>query len=441
MKNFITKTFLLLFLSVSTVSCKTGQAALERLSFKEQLQVLFPSASISAMQVNDHFKEAYQLVLKQPLDRQNPSKGTFNHYIYVSHAGYGQPTVLVTEGYSAKPRTYELSHILKSNQVMVEYRFYGKSRPNPIPWDYLKNDQAVEDYHAIVKKLKRLYKNKWISTGISKGGETVLIYRSKYPKDIDVAVPYVAPLINTQEDIRTTNLINSVGSEDCRKKIIDFQRLVLNNREGVLAEMKLYAEEKKMAFTKVSLEEALEYAVLEFPFSFWQWGKVCEEIPNAKTDPQGLFEYLNKTVPISFYNDKTYYDLLPSYYQHMTELGYYGFDFSPVKELLKVVKSTSNSRFAPKGVALTYNPGYIKAVRNYVEQKGEKILYIYGAHDPWGACAPEPKSNIDALKMVLENGDHSTRIKHFSKADRQKIYDKLQLWLGSGVQIVPLNIK
>ena len=47
-----------------------------------------------------------------------------------------------------------MSKILKGNQLIVEYRFYGKSRPNPTPWEYLKNDQAIADYHSIVTKLK-----------------------------------------------------------------------------------------------------------------------------------------------------------------------------------------------------------------------------------------------------------------------------------------------
>ena len=45
-----------------------------------------------------------------------------------------------------------------------------KSIFNLIRWQYLKNDLAIEDYHKILTKLKRLYTGKWISTGISKGG-------------------------------------------------------------------------------------------------------------------------------------------------------------------------------------------------------------------------------------------------------------------------------
>ncbi|WP_111706400.1 S28 family serine protease [Lutibacter citreus] len=437
--KFLRPLLLLIIISASTIGCRIKLEPVEILTFQQKIEKLFPNAQITKMEVKDHFTKAYQIVLEQPLDHKNPDVGTFKHYMYLSHIDEAKPTVIVTEGYNAVPRTYELSKILKGNQVQVEYRFYGKSRPDSIPWQYLKNDQAIEDYHAIVTKLKRLYTGKWISTGISKGGETVLIYKSIYPWDVEVAVPYVAPLINTQEDPKTEQHIKTVGSDACRAKITQFQRQVLMKRDSVLNEILKYAEGKNMKFTELSTNEALEYAVLEFPFSFWQWGGNCDEIPTKNATSKELFNYINKIVGISFYNDKTYYNLLPSYYQHITELGYYGFDTEPVKDLLKVVKKPTNLRFAPKNVDLTYNPSYIKNVRDFVENKGKKILYIYGEYDTWGACAPNPKPHVDALKMVLKGGSHRTRIKDFSEEDQQLIYDKLQNWLGYSVTIFPLT--
>ena len=123
----------------------------------------------------------------------------------------------------------------------------------------------------------------------------------------------------------------------------------------------------------------------------------------------------------------------------MTELGYYGFDVEPVKDLLKVVLKPTNLRFAPKNVDLTYNPNYINEVRDFVENQGKKILYIYGEFDTWGACAPTPKPHVDALKMILKEGSHKTRIKDFSVEEQQRIYDKLQNWLGYSVTIFPLE--
>jgi hypothetical protein len=427
-------------LSFSIVSCKVvALDSVEILTFEQKLSTLFPTAKITEMEAKDHFTKAFQIVLDQPLDHKNPAAGTFKHYVYLSHTDTKMPTVLVTEGYNANPGTYELSKIFKGNQVQVEYRFYGKSRPDTISWQYLKNDQAVEDYHKLVTKLKRLYTGKWISTGISKGGETVLIYKSKYPWDVEVAVPYVAPLIDGQEDKRTEDHINTVGSDVCREKIAEFQRNVLKNREAILGEITNYATAKNMGFKELSVEEALEYAVLEFPFSFWQWGGNCNEIPTESATAAAMFKYINNIVGISFYNDQTYTELLPSYYQHLTELGYYGFDTKPVKDLLKVVLEPTNRRFAPENVDLTYDSNYINEVRDFVENKGNKILYIYGEYDTWGACAPNPKSHVNALKMVLKEGSHKTRIADFSKEDQKLIYDKLQNWLGYSVTIFPLD--
>lgn len=435
----IKKIVLLLFVSIAMVSCFSEKPELEGVTFKEQLEVLFPQARIDSVKINHHFTGAFELTIEQPLDHSNLKAGTFEHHIYVSHSAYNNPTVLVTEGYNARHQTYELSKLLKANQVQVEYRFYGKSRPEIIQWKYLKNDAAVADYHAIVTKLKRIYKGKWLSTGISKGGETVLIYKSKYPNDIDVAVPYVAPLIHTQQDKRTNDLINSVGTIACRENIQKFQRAVLKNRKRVMDELKKYATAKNVSFTKMPIDEALEHAVLEFPFSFWQWGSNCEEIPSEKAPPKELFAYLKKVAGFYLFSDAGIYNYLPSFYQHMTELGYYGYDFTPVSDLLEYVKTPSLAFFGPQDVALDYNSSYIKEVRTYVENNGNKILYIYGGNDPWGACAPSPKPEVDALKMVLKGGHHGTRINHFSKEDQQKIYAKLQDWLGDDVKMFPIK--
>jgi hypothetical protein len=396
---------------------------------QKKLIELFPQVEITTMKNLDGYTESYQLVLEEPLDHKHPENGTFKHFIYLSHTDFNSPTVIETEGYAARYVKNEVSKLLNANQVIVEYRFYGKSRPNPVQWQYLTNDQAIADYHNITTKLKELYKGKWISTGISKGGETTLIYKSKFPNDVDVAMPYVAPLINTQEDPRTVEHVKIVGTPECRAKVTHFQRALLQNREALLKEIKNYADKEKMTFTEVSIDEALEYGALEFPFSFWQWGGKCEDIPVEGASPAALFDYLNKIVGISTYNDEKYFDLLPSYYQHLSELGYYGFDFEPVSDLLKTVKSTSNSRFAPKEVAITYNPKYINKVRKYVETKGDKILYIYGGFDTWGSCAPTPNPSLDALKMVLPGGSHATRVKNFPKEDQEKIMKTLDRWL------------
>lgn len=419
----------LLLVVVIVLSPYCGSAQTTPILF-QKLTELFPKAEITAIENLEGYSESYQLILNEPLDHKNPQNGTFKHYMYLSHLDFSKPMVIETHGYSTNNIKSEVSKLVNANQIAVEYRFYGKSRPEPLPWEYLTNDQAIADYHDIVMKLKQLYTGKWISTGISKGGETALIYKSKYPNDVDVAMPYVAPLIDSTEDPRTINHTRTIGTAECRDKITAFQRAVLKNREAVLQEFQQYATTKKMSFTEVPYAEALEYAVLEFPFSFWQWGGHCNEIPPVTASPKELFDYLNVIVGLRTYNDKTYFNDLPSYYQHLSELGYYGFDLSPVADLLQIVKTTSNDRFAPKGVVIKYNPQYIKDVRKYVENKGDKILYIYGGYDTWFSCAPTPDPKFDALKMVLPTGSHKTRVKDFPEKDKALIMETLSRWLA-----------
>ena len=53
----------------------------------------------------------------------------------------------------------------------------------------------------------------------------------------------------------------------------------------------------------------------------------------------------------------------------MAELGYYDFDITPIKDLIKVVHLLINMRFNPKNITFSFCPDYIKKVR---------ALYIYG---------------------------------------------------------------
>jgi hypothetical protein len=414
--------------------CVTGRNVETDTSLRQKLSTIFPNSEITPIDNLEGYSQSYQIVLNEPLDHSHLEKGTFRHYIYLSHSSFNRDMVMVTEGYNARYVKNEVSTLLQTNQVIVEYRFYGKSKPTPVPWEYLTCDAAIEDYHAITLALKKLYSGKWIATGASKGGENTLIYRSKYPQDMDVSIPYVAPLINGPEDPRTQQHIQTVGAPACRAKIVDFQRRLLQNREAVLQEMNSFATVKNMQFTQVPMEEALEYAVLEFPFSFWQWGGVCKDIPDEHASAKQMFDYMNKLANIWLYSDQGYDELLPSFYQHLRELGYYGFDLNPVKDLLKIVKNSSNSRFAPRNVMITYDPNYIQKVREFVETKGNKILYIYGGYDTWYSCAPTPQPHVDALKMVLPQGSHATLIKNFSKEDQEKILQKLEHWLGHSAE-------
>lgn len=102
---------------------------------------------------------------------------------------------MATEGYKAfRRRVYEPTKLLNANQVTVEHRYYGSSVPYSIDYRYLNMKQATADLHKIKQLFSSIYKGKWISTGRSKGGVTTIFYRFFYPNDVDVSIPYVAPI-------------------------------------------------------------------------------------------------------------------------------------------------------------------------------------------------------------------------------------------------------
>jgi len=372
----------------------------------------------------------YQVDFRQALDHKNPDGASFIQRIYLTHLSYENPMVMVTEGYAAtQNRAYELSGLLRANQLLVEHRYFGKSKPKTKDWQYLTTRQAAADHHRIIESFKELYTQKWLTTGISKGGQTAIYHRYYYPDDVDVTVSYVAPLNFGVEDPRLTKFLNNVGSATCRKKIFEYQRRLLERREVLLPLMKWYCIGKGQKFD-IGREAAFEYAVLEYSFSFWQWGKDCRDIPGETASDDEMLQHLIDVVGFGLYTNEGMAYYHPFFYQAMTELGYYGFDTTGFRHLLKAAPRPSNAIFAPMQ-NLKFNPELNKDVRKWIRKSGDQILYIYGELDAWSATAVNPSAKTDALKIVMKNrAHHDARIRNMTSENRLKTMETLQGWLG-----------
>ena len=91
-------------------------------------------------------RESYDITFEQPLDHQNPKGAKFRQHVFISHVDYNKPVLLGTEGYAARGVSGgELQQMLGGNQVTVEHRFFGRSVPNPVQWEYLTVKQSAED--------------------------------------------------------------------------------------------------------------------------------------------------------------------------------------------------------------------------------------------------------------------------------------------------------
>ena len=173
----------------------------------------------------------------------------------------------------------------------------------------------------------------------------------------------------------------------------------------------------------------LEFAVLEFPFSFWQYGHDCREVPDNNASNQQLFEYLEKIVGLDFYSEESYERYKPAFYQFLTELGYYGYRYDHLKNLLISLENPSNLSFGPVDVDLSYNGEYVKGVLDWLDRKGKRIIYIYGGMDPWTAVGIQPNPKTGSLYMVKPDGSHTTRIKDLSIPQQREIFTALRKWL------------
>ena len=375
----------------------------------------------------------YVLKIRQPLDHKDSRKGFFEQKVYLSHRGFDKLTVMKTAGYNVnRNRISELSHLLEANQLFVEHRFFGESMPETMDYNYLNLEQACADLHRIRELFSSVYTNKWLSTGISKGGATSIFYKYFYPEDVAVSVPYVAPINKAYEEPRIYEFLDTVGTDACRKKIYDFQLQVLEKREEILPLLKFYSLGANVQYSILSLEKAFEFAVLEYPFSFWQWGSDCANIPGPETNVEDLTSYLIEVSGPSFFGDAmiTYY--ASHYYQSATEMGYYGYETDDFEGYLKALPTDSNpmALFFPFEMNDPFDGQLLKKVNKWLDKKGDGFIYIYGANDTWTASAVPPNEKVDSEWFIMEGKHHgNARIAFMNDEERQRLVDRLEQWL------------
>lgn len=377
------------------------------------------------------FGEAYEIMLEQPLDHRNPDGARFRQRLFLAHAGYDKPVVLVTEGYGAGgSRAGELTRLLGANQVNVEHRFFGRSVPSPLNWADLTVRNSADDLHAVVQALKALYPGKWVSTGVSKSGQTALFYKCSYPDDVDATVPYSAPMNIAQEDPRLYQFLETAGDEATRTRIKDYQKTLFRREEEILPLVAKWAEARKWT-VGMGLAEAYEYGILEYPFAFWQYGTLkASDIPPADAPSAALFDHFQKINSFYFYTDQGQKAFEPFMYQAFTEIGYYNYDISDFTGLLKALKAPTNQALCPKGVEIVFDPRTMDRVYRFLQYEADRVIYIYGGLDTWAATQVPLIGRTDALKIVVPDAHHGVGVRNFSPAQRELFLSTLERWLG-----------
>ena len=383
---------------------------------------------------SDYSSEKYVVTIRQPLDHKHPEKGSFTQRVVISHEGFDRPTVLVTEGYGGdyalNPRYRdELAGLFQTNTVFLEHRYFSGSVPDTVDWQYLTAPNSASDLHLITTLFKQIYPQKWISTGISKGGQTALIYRAFFPNDVDITVPYVAPVSRSAEDGRHEPFLNKVGDKKTRQAILSFQREVLKRRGEIIPLLEKFCLEKQLSF-RISMNEVLDYCVLEYSFAFWQWGTPASHIPANTATTGVLFKHLTEISGPDYFAIGQ--PTQAFFIQAARELGYYGYDIEPFKDLLfiRTAKDYLQRIMLPEGITIQFQPELYKKLTNFIETSDPRLIFVYGEYDPWtsvGITKLDGKKNM--FVAIQPKGSHRARINTLPDSLRDKVIKTINLWL------------
>ncbi|MFT5819773.1 MAG: hypothetical protein ACI8ZM_000998 [Crocinitomix sp.] len=392
---------------------------------------------VKRITTSDHFKSCYEIWFKQLIDPKNKKTGTFLQKVYVSDYYANAPVVAELEGYTAySAKANELTALLKANQIRIEHRYFDKSIPKRgIPWETLTVENAAYDHHVIINAIRdAIYpNNKFITTGISKGGQTTMLHRSFYPDDVAASVCYVAPLNFMREDPRIYSFLKTVATPEERQAVQDFQVLCFERKE-VLIELLTSVAEKNGYAWDIPITKAFEYYVLEYSFAFWQWGAYeTDNLPDSNATDSVILGHLLKVSGISFFEQHGVEDLRSYFWAALTDMGIYGYEYAPFKAYLSQQSDYLFDFTSPDGRATEFDPEPMQKLNNFIQFKAETILFIYGEYDTWSATAVELGEEAQARglkKYVNPEGHHDTRIASFDSETKAEIIATIESWIG-----------
>ena len=408
-----------------------------QISFIDKIAHLEGVSNLTVLKT-DNFVDKCVFFIEQPLDHHDPSKGVFKQRVFVSHKGFDRPTVFVTEGYGAAyganaRHTNELAELFNTNLIVVEHRYFLESTPVPRNWEFLTAENSANDLHHIFTVLKTVYPQKWISTGVSKGGQTTMIYQTFFPNDMDIAVPYVGPLNRGVEDGRHEIFLREiVGTSQDRAVIQAFQIELLKRRTKLMPLFAAHCTDRKFEF-RTSLEEIFDLSVLEYPFAHWQYGTTIDKVPSITASDDELFSQFIAVSSPRYFQD---YSTIESFYvQAERELGYYGYDIEPFAAYLSVKNPQGYLKklVVPKDAEVSFDKTLYDKICAYLEKEDPRMVFIYGEYDPWSATAADVSVNMKNKQHIIvayvPKGSHSANIRKLPDELQKRVIDTIAKWI------------
>jgi hypothetical protein len=377
---------------------------------------------------------------EQKVDHEDPSSPTFLQEVsLLHHDELHYPMVVQTSGYwdYYRDRAVELTAMLGANQISIEHRYFGESRPVPTDWSKLTIEQMAADQHVIISALKKIYEGSFITTGGSKGGMTAIYHRRFYPDDVDGTVPYVAPISFGAPDPRYSPFLDTLGTDACREQVRAVATDMLKNRRmAMLDRATAQATASNFYYNRVPLGPAVESAIFNLEWAFWQYFGIgaCSTVPMTTTDDSTMWRFLDDVSPVSDNADSRIDQFDAYYYQAYNQLGYPDGGATYLDPYLQYTDADYLNALP------TAQPPYdggaaMLDIDKFVREDGERLLFIYGQWDPWTGGQFELGAAKDSLLLFQAEGTHGSRITKLADADREAAFKKLEAWTGITPQI------
>jgi hypothetical protein len=376
----------------------------------------------------------YVLRFTQPIDHGDPGGPTFQQRVSLLHRDLDAPMIALTSGYwdFYGARAGELTTLLAGNQISIEHRYFGESRPSPADWTKLTIRQMADDEHRIIAALRTVYRGAFLTTGASKGGMTATYHRRFYPDDVEGTVPYVAPISFAAPDPRYPAYLDTIGPSSCRAAVRAVAiEMLQHRRAALLASAEAQASQEGHAYTRVTVGPAVEAAVVGLEWTFWQYYGVnyCTQVPAVTASDADLWDFLDMISPPSDNDDESIGQFEAYYYQSYAQLGYPD-DGSAYLDPYLLYKDADYDGALPTAMPAYDGGAAMQDIDAFVQGQGARMLFIYGEWDPWTAGEYTLGQAADSLLLVQAQGTHNARLGRLAEGDRALAFARLEAWTG-----------
>lgn len=376
----------------------------------------------------------YVLRFTQPVDHATPGGATFQQRVSLIHLDLDAPMIALTSGYwdYYGDGAHELTALLGGNQISIEHRYFGESRPSPADWTHLTIRQMAGDQHRIISALRTIYRGAFVTTGPSKGGMTATYHRRFYPDDVEATVPYVAPISFAAPDARYTAFLDTLGPASCRGAVRAVATEMLHLRRAALLSLaELQAAEDGHVYTRIRIGPALESAIASLEWAFWQYFGVnhCTTVPPTTATDEELFRFLDKISPVSDNTDEAIGRFEAYYHQAYAQLGYPDAGAAYLEPFLLYTDADYEGAL-PAGVPAYDGGAAMRDIDAFIQGESARMLFVYGEWDPWTGGKYTLGQAADSLLLVQPQGTHGARIGRLAEGDRARAFGRLQAWTG-----------